>query len=344
MRFLASGNSELLTQCIEINALHRDGHELPVELVITPIRHGDTVLFSAFLHDITERKRAEIELQQMHRQLLETSRHAGMAEVATGVLHNVGNVLNGVNVSATLVTEQLEKSKGANLSKIAAMLQEHTGNVVHFLTEDPAGRRIPGYLVTLAADLADEQRTAVAELDHLRKNIEHIKDIVAMQQSYAKVSGVTEQVTVSSLVEDALRMNASALARHGLEVVRDFQVDPTITIERHKVLQILVNLLRNAKYACDDSGLSDKQLIVRISQENDRIRIAVIDNGVGIPPENLTRIFAHGFTTRKDGHGFGLHSGALVAKELGGSLLAQSDGLGKGAAFTLEIPFKPASA
>ena len=135
-------------------------------------------------------------------------------------------------------------------------------------------------------------------------------------------------------------MNASALVRHGLEVVRDFQADPTINVERHKVLQVLVNLIRNAKYACDDSGRPDKKLTVRIQQTNDRIQLAVIDNGVGIPPENLTRIFAHGFTTRKDGHGFGLHSGALVAKELGGSLSVQSDGPGLGAAFILEIPFK----
>ena len=340
-RFLAAGDNAALNQRIEVNAIHQDGHELPVEMVITPIRLGQTVLFSAFLHDITERKRVEAELKQMHRQFIETSRQAGMAEVATGVLHNVGNALNSVNVSATLVTDQLAKSKSANLSKISAMLEEHRGDVAGFLANDPKGSRIPGYLATLAVDLTAEQLACANELDHLRKNIEHIKDIVSMQQSLAKVSGVSELVTVSSLVEDALRMNASALARHGLEVVRDYQADPTIAIERHKVLQILVNLIRNAKYACDDSGRKDKQMIVRITQENDRVLLAVIDNGIGIPPENLTRIFAHGFTTRKDGHGFGLHSGALAAKELSGSLLARSAGPGQGATFTLEIPFKP---
>ena len=343
-RFLASGDSAAINQRIEINALHQDGHELPVELVITPVCLGDTVLFSAFLHDITERKRVEAELKQMHRQFIETSRQAGMAEVATGVLHNVGNALNSVNVSATLVTDQLARSKSANLTKISAMLEERKEDVANFLANDPKGSRIPGYLATLAVDLAAEQQSAASELDHLRKNIEHIKDIVAMQQSYAKVSGVTEQVSVSSLVEDALRMNASALVRHGLEVVRDYQADPIITIERHKVLQILVNLIRNAKYACDDCGRPDKKLTVRITQADDHLRLAVIDNGVGIPPENLTLIFAHGFTTRKDGHGFGLHSGALVAKELGGSLLAQSDGPGLGAAFTLDIPLKSSPA
>src|SRR6185295_3794293 len=164
---------------------------------------------------------------------------------------------------------------------------------------------------------AGEQTAALQELAQLQKNIEHIRDIVVMQQTYAKVSGVTETVLVSDLVEDALRMNASALMRHDVQAVREFAKVPPITVEKHKVLQILVNLVRNAKYACDESGRAEKRVTVRVSNDEGRIQIAVIDNGVGIPPENLTRIFSHGFTTRKDGHGFGLHSGALAARELG---------------------------
>jgi signal transduction histidine kinase len=161
-----------------------------------------------------------------------------------------------------------------------------------------------------------------------------------MQQSYAKTSGVAETISVTDLVEDALRMNAGSLERHNIDIVRDYQARPVITLEKHKVLQVLVNLMRNAKYACDESGRTEKQMILRITADNNGVAICVIDNGVGIPQENLTRIFAHGFTTRKDGHGFGLHSGALAAKEIGGSLTAHSAGRGQGATFVLELPYK----
>src|SRR5208282_4371424 len=144
--------------------------------------------------------------------------------------------------------------------------------------------------------------------------------IVAMQQSYARVSGVFEEIQVTELLEDTLRLNAGALVRHEVKVVRDYSLLPPICTDKHKVLQILINLVRNAKYACDASGRSDKQVILRASNGQGRVKIAVIDNGVGIPPENLTRIFSHGFTTRKNGHGFGLHSGALAVRELGGAL------------------------
>jgi signal transduction histidine kinase len=140
------------------------------------------------------------------------------------------------------------------------------------------------------------------------------------------------------LVEDSMRMNAGSLSLLHVEVVREFEAVPLINVEKHKVLQILVNLLRNAKHACQESARTDKRLKVRVTNREGRVRIAVIDNGVGIPPENLTRIFNHGFTTRKEGHGFGLHSGALAAKELGGSLTVHSDGPGQGAVFTLELP------
>jgi signal transduction histidine kinase len=284
---------------------------------------------------VTERTR---DLETTHRQLLEISRQAGMAEVATSVLHNVGNVLNSVNVSATLVSDVVRRSKAPNLAKLRDLLDEHRDQLARFIAEDPRGRVVPSYIASLADSLAVEQRHILAELDALRKNIDHIKDIVAMQQSYAKTSGVVETFPVSELVEDSLRMNIGSLARHDVAIVRDYQVDLPVTVDKNKVLQILVNLIRNAKYACDESGRTDKSVTLRTTSDGREVSIAVIDNGVGISAENLTKIFAHGFTTRKHGHGFGLHSGAIAAKELGGSLNASSDGTGKGATFELRIP------
>jgi signal transduction histidine kinase len=162
-----------------------------------------------------------------------------------------------------------------------------------------------------------------------------------MQQNYAKFAGVTEVVNVTDLVEDSLRLDATALARHGVELAREYAEVAPITVEKHKVVQILVNLVRNALYACRDSGRDGRRITVRVNSSNGFARISVADNGVGIAPENLTRIFGHGFTTRKDGHGFGLHSGALAAKEMGGALHVHSDGPGQGATFTLELPVVP---
>ncbi|MBI2514512.1 MAG: PAS domain S-box protein [Opitutae bacterium] len=294
--------------------------------------------------DITALKQAEEKLEQVHRQLLEASRAAGMAEVATGVLHNVGNVLNSVNVSATLVADAARRSKTANVGKLSALLAGHQDDLASFLAHDPRGKMILPYLATLASELTKEQEAMLAELDQLRKNVDHIKDIVAMQQSYAKTSGLTEAMSVPDLIEDAVRMNAGSLARHDVDVIRDYQVRPVVVLDKHKVLQILVNLIRNAKYACDETGRSDKQIKLRLATDEQTVQIAVADNGVGIPAENLTRIFNHGFTTRgTQGHGFGLHSCALAAKEMGGTLLPYSDGPGRGATFVLTLPLKPES-
>jgi len=298
----------------------------------------------ALKEEIEERKRMQSEIERVHRVLLETSRQAGMAEVATSVLHNVGNVLNSVNLSASLVADQAKNSKLANVGKAAALLQEHAADLGGFLTQDARGRQLPNYLSQLAAHLMAEQQAALKELDSLRQNIEHIKEIVAMQQTYARISGVTELVQVADLVADALNMNAGSLARPEMELVREFAEVPAVRVEKHKVLQILVNLIRNAKQACADSARKDPRLKIKISQAHGTIQIAVIDNGVGIPPENLTRIFHHGFTTRPNGHGFGLHCGALAARELGGSLTAYSNGPGTGAAFTLSLPLQPPTA
>jgi PAS domain S-box-containing protein len=291
----------------------------------------------AVIEDITERRLAEQELERVHKQLLVASRQAGMAEVATNVLHNVGNVLNSVNVSASIVTERIKKSKCTGLARVAALLTEHAPDPTAFLT-GPQGRHLPVYLQELAANLIAERDVAIEELAVLRGNVEHIKEIVAMQQSYARLGGVTDMVDICALVEDSLRMNEGAISRHGITLVRDLQQVPPIVVDKHNVLQILVNLIRNAKHACDESKNAEKRVTVRVRAANATFLIAVIDTGVGIPPENLERIFSHGFTTRKDGHGFGLHSCALAAKALGGSLLAESAGPDRGATFTLTLP------
>jgi signal transduction histidine kinase len=304
------------------------------------LEKGKPVAVRVIFQDVTRQKLDAEQLDKLNRQLMSTSRLAGMAEVATGVLHNVGNVLNSVSVAATVVAERLRHSKIEKLQRATAMLRDKNGDLVEFLTSDPKGKVLPNYLATIADQMAGEQTRLVEKMDSLGKHVEHIKEIVAMQQSYAKVSGVYETLSVAGLVEDALRMNAAAFDRHGVSVVREIDPNtPAVCVDRHKVLQILVNVLRNAKYAMDEQDPPVKQLVVRVGTSGpDRVKIVVADNGIGIAAENLTKIFNHGFTTRQTGHGFGLHSGANAAKEMRGTLSAHSEGLGKGAEFTLELP------
>ena len=293
--------------------------------------------------EIGERIETQIKLEETHKQLLEASRLAGMAEVATGVLHNVGNVLNSVSVSASVVCDRLRKSEVADVHRAAVMLHDKNGDLARFLTTDPKGKLLPEFLSEASNLLVTERDELIVEMASVGEHIEHIKEIVAMQQTYAKVFGVLEPVSAVSLVQDAVRMNAAAFERHSVKVIEKFDEGvPTAMVDRHKVLQILVNLMRNSKYAMDQQRAPEKLLEIHVRQtEAGNITITVRDNGIGIEPENLTRIFRHGFTTKKDGHGFGLHSGALAAKEMNGSLTVHSDGLGKGAAFTLELPPAP---
>ncbi|MES2466470.1 MAG: PAS domain S-box protein [Verrucomicrobiota bacterium] len=293
------------------------------------------------MQDITGRKTAETALGKAHSELVGASRRAGMAEVATSVLHNVGNVLNSVNISAGLVEDRVKKSESSSLGRVVGLLREHEHDLAAFITGDSRGKHLPAHLARLSEHLLAEQEAIIADLVSLRSNVDHIKQIVAMQQNYAAAGGVREQIDVLGLVEDSIRIAGESLRRHSVEVVRQFEVVPPLNSDKHKIVQILVNLLSNAKHACQESGRPDKRLTVRVSHREDRVRILVIDNGMGIAPENLTHIYNFGFTTRKNGHGFGLHSGAIAATEMGGSLSAQSAGLGMGATFILELPCLP---
>jgi signal transduction histidine kinase len=294
--------------------------------------------------EVAAKERAHAELAQTQKNLMLASRQAGMAEVATGILHNVGNVLNSVNVSTGLVCDHLDRVAVESVSRVAALLQQHHDQIGRFMTDDPRGKALPGYLKQLGEVLIQDKRDMRSEIASLAKNVEHIKVIIAMQQSYAKLGGVLEEHDPKDLAEEALQINCAALDRHAVHLTRDYEPVPRILVDRHKVLQILINVIANAKQALNERS-SDKKLIVSVGPGGpDRVRFTVTDNGVGIPPENLSRIFSQGFTTRKSGHGFGLHSSANAARELGGSLTAQSPGPGQGATFILELPTAEASA
>ncbi len=279
------------------------------------------------------------ELDKVHRELLQVSRKAGMSEIATGILHNVGNVLNSVNVATNQVVQKVRKSRVAELGAASDLIAEHIGDMAGFVTEHPQGKHMARYMIEMGKHLANEQKDTLDKLDVLRNHIDHIKEVVAMQQSYARVSAMLEDVSLPELLEDALRMRVTSFGRHHIDVVREYEDVPPIRAERHRVMQIIVNLVGNAKHAISDHRSTGGKVTLRLSwPASDRVRLEVADDGVGISSENLSRIFSYGFTTKKNGHGFGLHSSALAAKEMGGTLTVQSAGEGRGATFILELP------
>jgi PAS domain S-box-containing protein len=323
---------------VELRLDHLNGRVVDLDVSFRGIReHGRLLGFEAIARDLTERKKTDAKLEKPQKELMHASRQAGMAEVATGVLHNVGNVLNSVNVSGQTALELVKKFRLDPLSKVAALLDANKAQP-DFLNSDPKGQKLPDYLGQLSVQLVTERESIQQELKSLLESVEHTKDIVAMQQAYAHTGGLRDSLSPAELVEDAIRLNSGALTRHEMTLVREFSPTQKISVDRTRILQVLINLIRNAKYACDDAVSEEKILTVVIGPSALGVRISVIDTGVGIPKENLTKIFAFGFTTRKEGHGFGLHSSALAAKEMGGELIGESDGIGKGAAFHLDLP------
>jgi C4-dicarboxylate-specific signal transduction histidine kinase len=237
------------------------------------------------------------------------------------------------------VAERLRGSRLVGLVRGAELLKANAGNLSTFLTQDEKGRVLPEYLLSVSRQLAQEHERMLTEIQALTKNVEHIKSVVSMQQEHARFAGLVEQVTVCELIDDALRLHATSFERLGIQVLREYTPVPPVLVDRHRLLQILVNLLSNARHALLESGRPDKQLTLRIAtRPEDRLLIAVADNGIGITPEHLSRVFTQGFTTKRNVHGFGLHASALAASEMKGSLTCASGGNDQGATFTIDLP------
>lgn len=288
---------------------------------------------AALKQEIAEREQAQRALEQAQRDLLATARRAGMAEVATNMLHNVGNVLNSILAAAATAKDRAKTLPVEHVTRAAELL----ATLAPRLAGDRRAELLPEFLSKVAAELARDREAILDELGGVASRLEHVATIVDMQQSLAGRAALVESVEPASVIEDALQINAAGLARHRVVIERDLAPVPPVRLDKHRLLQVLVNLVSNAKYALD--GVPEpRRLVVRMRAEGDRLRIEVADNGIGIAPEDLQRVFQHGFTTRKGGHGYGLHSGALAIKQMGGHIDVESGGRGAGARFTIELP------
>lgn len=288
------------------------------------------------------------QLAESRAQMVDVAHHAGKAQVATSVLHSVGNVLNSVTVSAGVLRDSLRASEAPTVGKAAALIRQHDSDLAAFLTNDERGRELPRFLEQLGEQLSAEHEAMACEVATLSRSVEHIRAIVQEQQQHSVATPLVEPASPAQLVRDAIAMSADSFERHAIRVTCHDEFATEALLDRHRVLQIVVNLLTNAKRAVVEHNGSERciDVLVRAADADGRRRLAidVQDNGVGIPAENIERIFAMGFSTRGPGHGIGLHTSANLAREMGGTLSARSDGPGHGAVFTLTLPLSEVGA
>lgn len=305
---------------------------------------GSSIGIQVLYWDITSFRETEHLLKKAQQDLIEASRQAGIAEIATGVLHNIGNALNSVTTSATLIAEEARRFNISGIVKLDELIGGQP-DLGAFFTSDPRSRSLPRYLHQLTTSFKTEQGRILEEAEALQENVKRVAQIVAAQQDHARVSEINVEMDPREIIECALTLTESDLKRCNISIVREYASSGTLYAVRHKVLQILTQLVKNGAEAMEFLSDPAKQLIVGFEHNEDgSIKIYVRDGGVGIAPENLARVFECGYTTKKSGHGFGLHSSANAAREMHGNLSVVSAGPAKGAQFTLTLPsMRPAA-
>lgn len=325
----------------ELVGKRADGTVFPMEMVVTQMYFGEDRMRACIVRDISSRKETENRLQDAQYQLLDAAHKSGMAEMATGVLHNIGNILNSVNVSVEEVARVARTSKVVGLEKANTMVKDHMSDLGDFFTNDSKGKKLPDYFIKVGGIVRGEMATVLEETTTLREKVTMMKDVISTQQAYAHTGFFNEEFQIEPLIQDALKVQEASVRKWGVNVTTDIQAVPDIVGQKSKLLQVITNLIKNAKEAMLENDIHNKpkEMGVTVGLYKDKsVFVCVKDNGCGIDQDNLDKIFNHGFTTKEAGHGFGLHASANAMTEMGGSLTAQSEGENLGATFTVSIP------
>jgi signal transduction histidine kinase len=277
-------------------------------------------------------------LIQTTKNLVESSRKAGMAEVAIGVLHNIGNALTGANVKVQNLHHSFQNETPiVHLQDLIRLLREQEPRLGEFLTHDDRGRKVLPFLEVISQEWNEQHEAHKRSITLLRKDLSTVSQLIAKQQSHAKFTGTVENLLLADCVDDVLALQSYEIDKYHVKVEKDYQPSVTLSSDRHKVLQILTNLIGNAIQAMHQN-YDERLLRIQVYREGNQVVATVTDNGVGISAEQMESMFRYGYTTKKYGHGFGLHSCSIDAKILGGTLTCASEGTDKGATFTLMLP------
>ncbi len=347
--FIAKLNSSRLTrQNLELEEkvksrtqeIERKNAELEQQANLLEQKNVELQSQSAELQqNASELEEALVQLNDTQDKLLTTARIAGRAEVATNVLHSVGNVLNSINIGLQNLDKQIVQSRAQNLKAVVQLIKANESDLSHFFQTDDRGKQIPSYLDQLAESLRKELESYSQRIQEIDTNVEHIKKIIATQQTHAKRVGVEQEVHIAELLESALAVTLGESYEKTHPIERDYDWDLVCSTDKHLVLDVVINLIKNAKDSL--SNLPPNQRLISLACRSDNansISITITDNGSGIDNSDHAKLFTHGFTTKPTGHGFGLHGSANAIKSIGGSLKLESPGLGKGATATITLP------
>ncbi len=296
-----------------------------------PLQDNDGKKTGAVLvfHDITDRIRSEEALAQAFAQ--------GRLEIVDTILHNIGNAINSVTVGIDTVYNLLADDLLVNrLTALAEALKQHEDNLADYIANDPQGQKVLPFLLTLSHDFKVADEKLRQTVGRIRNRTRHIVDIIRTQNSYQQTSGTSKDINLAAAISDALKMLQDSIDKRQIKIEIDCENAPAeIRIQESQFHQMLVNLIKNAIEAIDElansGGLTEEPRIqIRVYIDGDYLCIDIRDNGIGLASEDIDKIFAAGFTTKKHGNGLGLHSSANFVISSGGRILPFSEGEGKG--------------
>ncbi len=325
---------------------------------IHPVRNSSGKIYAVHTisYDITDSKRAEekirilnkelkllvedrtAELKEARKDIIKKEYKSELADITTGTLHNVKNILSSVKTSSDFMRKILHGDSLTGFKRANEMLRENIGNIENFICNDPKGKKLMEFYLKIEEVLDKEVQTTKKHMNRLREKVNAIENIVTTQQSYGGSIPVREHLEIIDIIEDALTMQMESIKNHSINVTKEHKRAPKINVEKTKLMHILINLINNAKDAMLGTPTEKRSITISTDSDDSYVFIKVKDTGNGISSEDFNNIFTHGFTTKKDGHGFGLHSCASYMKEMHGEMWAESQGEGKGAEFVLKFP------
>jgi DNA-binding LacI/PurR family transcriptional regulator/signal transduction histidine kinase len=274
-------------------------------------------------------------LDSSYKKLVEHAQREGMADIAADILHNIGNILNSISVSAHMMENSVKSAPFDDLLRANRLLEANMERLEDFIRNDRKGKILMRFYLKLGESMEKLREQLIYNANRLSTKLNSINEIIAAQQNYAGVASQPEELSIAAILEDALKVHAASLDKYRITVERDYRANPRLVVQRAKLFYIFVNLINNARDSMTETPLNERRLSISIYEDGSESCVRISDTGRGIAEGAIDKVFDYGYSVKDERRGFGLHSSSSYMAEMGGVILAESAGIGKGQAFTV---------
>ena len=272
-------------------------------------------------------KEANAKIRNQQQKLIEDAYNKGLIEVTSGIIHNIGNIVNVISLSFDELITSKENNEGILPKFLDSVILKELNEISDLANISPNLNKTKEILPKLLEYNEEFEQEFKGKIEFLLKKVYHLKEVVQLQQNFVGSLGTEDYNDITAITDEVLEIYDSSLIKRNIKVQKTYTDKPKILCDKAQIIQLISNFIKNSYEAIEEKDMKEGLIKITSYVKDSIFYLELYDNGIGIKENNLNKLFEFGYSTKKEngsGSGFGLHSCKSIVEKYGGTISVES--------------------